>query len=71
MFRKPKPKQPIVVRTYERTKDYEKDANKMLAQGYRVAMVTTQQAKPATAWLGGVGLLAPTKLIVTYQLVGS
>lgn len=68
MFGRKKEPETVVVRTYERTKDYEKDARKMLSHGYQVINVATQQPKPASVLLGGIGMLAPTKLIVTYQL---
>ena len=68
MFGRKKQLEPIVVREYDSVKKYEKDAREMLGKGYTVLNVATPGAKPATMLLGGIGLLAPQKLIVTYQL---
>lgn len=68
MFGRKKKLEPIVVKEYRNSKEYEKDARLWVAKGYRIANVVTEQAKPATLLLGGIGLLANTRLIVTYQL---
>lgn len=66
MFGRKREEPALIVREYTKTKDYEKDARAMLAKGYMVQNVATEQAKPASMLLGGIGMLAPTKLVVTY-----
>lgn len=71
--RKKASKQPIVVRVYEHRKAkevaklFERDARKMAAEGYEVLSVVGNDQKSAHLLLGGVGLLAPTVLTVTYR----
>lgn len=72
--RKKAPKQPIIVRVYEHRKAkevaklFERDALKMAAEGYEVLSVVGNDQKSAHLLLGGIGLLAPTVLTVTYRL---
>ncbi|NJD28162.1 MAG: hypothetical protein FIA92_07675 [Chloroflexi bacterium] len=69
-------KKPIVVKTYEHRKPkeaaklFEKDAQKMAKDGYEVLSVVTNDQKhnASNVLLGGLGLLAPTILTVTYKL---
>lgn len=69
-----KPKQPIVVKVYEHrlatkvAQMFEQDALKMSAEGYEVLSVVGSDQKSAHLLLGGVGLLAPKVLTVTYRL---
>lgn len=70
MFGRKREEPALIVREYTKTKDYEKDARAMLAKGYVVQNVATEQPKPASMLLGGIGMLAPTKLVVTYMRAG-
>lgn len=68
-------KQPVIVKQYIRSKDYEKEARKLAKQGYRVAHTVTEQPRSGCLRiiaLGGIGALLwkPKNITtVTYELV--
>ncbi len=72
--KEPKPKQPIVVKVYEHrlakkvAQMFEQDALRMAADGYEVLSVVGTDQKSGHLLLGGMNLLAPAVLTVTYRL---
>lgn len=69
--KKKKAPEPIVVREYDSAKKYEKDAREMAKLGYvvhNVAAVAPPKASLPSIWPGASGIIAGTKIIVTYTL---
>ncbi len=70
-------KAPIIVKQYIKAKDFEKEARKLAAQGYKVAHTTIEQPRSGCLRiiaLGGIGALIfrPKNVTtVTYELIST
>lgn len=62
-------KQTVQVKRYESDAEYQKDANKMLKQGFEVLSVTSEQPRSRCMRILTLGILFKPKpqLVVTYQ----
>lgn len=65
----------IVVKQYVRSKDYQKDAQKLAKQGYKITNTVTEQPRSGCLRiiaLGGIGALIwrpKNVMTVTYELI--
>lgn len=66
-------KQPIQVKRYRNEKEYQKDAAKMLKNGYEVQSVVSEQPRSGCGRILTIGLFAAIfkpkpELVVTYKM---
>ena len=63
---------PIIIKTYDKERQYQKDAARMLHRGYEVVTMTTRRKKSGCGRLimtGGLGaILRGSEFVVTYRL---
>ncbi len=64
---------PIIIKSYDKDKQFQKDAARMVARGYEVHTVSKQRKRSSLGRVlmtGGLGLIARgQEFVVTYRLI--